>query len=351
MMSNVKCRMRYWLCTIMVAASLPACTLAADTRWETTQDDPLLDSVITAMLTMQRLSWEHAAAAQALHDLGELKLATLMAEESALRQLPSGRYDRGSTTDVCAIGQVMALCAARLNDDTLQKALEKNRNFMKTEAKRAADGTLFHTDKGDTIWVDSMYMAPPVLAAMGEYEMAIQQVRGIRKRLWNKEKKLFHHIYNEERRTFENPKLWGVGNGWAVMGMTRTTLQLPPRYAQEKREFVQYIRASIDGFLHHQRDDGLSHFVLDESDTFVDTGAPMCFAYAIYMGIDQGWLDRAAYLPEAEKIRAAACAKVDGHGFVQDACGLPGYKTQSRSVETQSFFIHMEAARRVLFGR
>ena len=170
--------------------SRSASDLAGETRWETAKGDPVLDSVITATLTMQRLSWEHAAAAQALYDLGEFKLAALMAKESALRQHPSGRYDRGSPTDVCAIGQVVALTAERLNDDILKNALEKNRMFMVKDAKRAPDGTLYHTDKGDTIWIDSMYMAPPVLAAMGEYDMAIAQVRGIRKRLWNKNKRL-----------------------------------------------------------------------------------------------------------------------------------------------------------------
>jgi hypothetical protein len=329
--------------TILVLLAVCSRTAAQETS-----NDPLLQSVITATLTMQRLSWEHATAAQALYELGRFDLAGLMARDSALRQRPDGAYDGGSPTDVCAIGEVMVRMGDRLQDEGLRQAVAKNRHFMLQTARRAPDGTLYHVAQRNEIWVDSLFMAPPVLAAMGEFEAAIANVRGIRRRLWNPEARLFHHQWDDEAKSLKNAALWGVGNGWALMGMLRTAALLPPKYATEKKEIVDAFRAALDGCLRHLRPDGLTHYLLPNTTTFVDSGAPCTIAYSIYRAIQYGWIPRAEYLGKAELIRQAVRAKVDTNGFLQDACGLPGFRTQSRSVETQGFFILMEAARRDL---
>jgi hypothetical protein len=68
-------------------------------------------------------------------------------------------------------------------------------------------------------------------------------------------------------------------------------------------------------------------------------------AYTIYCGVQDGWLGR-RYLDHAEKMRAAAHAKVDKFGYVQDVCGAPQFNAPGRATEGQAFFLRMEAARR-----
>lgn len=307
--------------------------------------DPMLDKVVTAMLTMQRLSWEHATAAQSLYELGEYDLAELMARESALRQKKSGAYDDGYPTDTCAIGEVMVRVGERTQDEDILQAIEKNRNYIKNTLRRAKDGTILHTPEANEVWIDSMYMAPPALAAMGEFDDAVRQIRGMHERLWDNKSQLFHHQYSEDTKSIKGSKLWGVGNGWALMGMARTIRQLPDEYTKEKKEIIGYFKAALDGCLATIRPDGLTHFILTDPSTFVDSGAAPAFAYAVYRGIENGWLPKKKYFEKAEFIRKAVRAKVDEHGFLQDACGLPYWENQSRSVETQSFLILMEAAR------
>jgi len=85
--------------------------------------------------------------------------------------------------------------------------------------------------------------------------------------------------------------------------------------------------------------------VLDDPATFVETNAAQMFAYTIYRGVRSGWLAR-GYLEQADKIRAAAHAKVDAYGLVHGVCGAPNFDRPGTATEGQAFFLLMEAAYR-----
>ena len=75
------------------------------------KEKAILLKVTNAMLSMQRASWEHGVAMQALWEIGEHELAYLMAKEAVLRQIPDGRfsvlYTDNGVTDPAASGEVV----------------------------------------------------------------------------------------------------------------------------------------------------------------------------------------------------------------------------------------------------
>ena len=83
--------------------------------------------------------------------------------------------------------------------------------------------------------------------------------------------------------------------------------------------------------------------MLDEPDTFVETNCAQMTAYGIYRAVLWGILD-ARYIPAADRMRAAANAKVDDDGIVRDVAGAPGFVSSGVSPEGQAFYILMEAA-------
>ncbi len=99
----------------------------------------------------------------------------------------------------------------------------------------------------------------------------------------------------------------------------------------------------LDGCLAHQRQDGLSHDVLDQPDTFVETNLAQMLAYSIYRGIGGAWLP-GTYKDAADKMRAAVHHKVDASGYVQGVCGAPTFDRAGAAPEGQAFFLLMEAA-------
>jgi rhamnogalacturonyl hydrolase YesR len=104
---------------------------------------------------------------------------------------------------------------------------------------------------------------------------------------------------------------------------------------------------TFDGCLAHRRPDGLFHAVVDDPQTFVETNLAQMLSYAIFRGVKGGWLAK-SYLKEADVMRRAAAAKVDGLGYVQDVCGSPTFEKPGTATEGQAFFILMEAAARDL---
>ena len=79
----------------------------------------------------------------------------------------------------------------------------------------------------------------------------------------------------------------------------------------------------------------------------METNAAQMFAYTIYRGVQAGWLER-GYLARADRMRAAARAKVDDFGLVQGVCGAPNFDRSGTATEGQAFYLLMEAAQRDL---
>src|SRR5206468_6889372 len=111
---------------------------------------------------------------------------------------------------------------------------------------------------------------------------------------------------------------------------------LPPSRKETRNQLVAFGREIIEGCLLYQRPDGLFHNVVDQPDTFVETNLAQMLAFTIYQGITDQWLP-ATYWTHADRMRAAARAKMDEHGFVQGACGAPNFDRAGVSTEAQSF--------------
>ena len=308
----------------------------------------MLNQVSQALLTMQRYSWEQGVAAQAFLELGDTNTAIMLAREAVQRQGADGRLalmrENEGVTDPAANGEALFVAAHITREPALQAAVDRMLNYLMKIAPRASDGTLFHIIDAKEVWVDSMYMAPPFLAVVGQAGEAIRQIQGIKKRLWNSEKRLYAHIWDEDRNTLKRAACWGVGNGWAAAGITRVIRALPESWTKEKQTLVFHVRDIVDGCLAHQRQDGLFHDVVDQPNTFIETNLAQMLSYSIYRGVGGGWLP-SAYLEHAERMRTAVHKKVDTSGYVQGVCGAPTFDRAGTAPEGQAFFLLMEAAR------
>ncbi len=311
------------------------------------------EKVKLAMLCMQRDAWEQGVAAQAMLETGERDLVILLAREAVLRQDADGRLATIScwagVTDAAANGPAVLWVANQNQDAKMQAAAGKMLEYLLKKAPKTVDGILFHISDKPQVWVDSLFMAPPFLAQAGHHDEAVKQIEGIRRRLWNPEKKLFSAIWDEGRKDFERRDYWGVGNGWAATGMTGVIHLLPAAMAAEKKRLVGYVREVLDGCLKHQRPDGLFHDVVDDPKTFIETNLAQMLAYVIFRGVNRGWLPP-VYLQKVATLRRAAWSKVDRYGLVQGVCGSPDFSSPGTATEGQAFFLLMEAARRDCLG-
>lgn len=303
--------------------------------------------VMNAMLSMQRRAWEQGVASQALLEFGEKELVILLAKDAVVNQKKDGRLGLNEgdrpVADPASNGEPVLFAARETGDESMKLAADRMLEFLLYKAPRTPDGIIYHNYIENMIWVDAFYMLPPFLVVAGHPEEAVKQIKGYRKILLDPEKKMYYHIWDQDRKKYERGLLWGVGNGWAAAGMTRVVRILPQSMEEDKKMIIGFIRELLDACLKYQRPDGLFHDILDDPSSFVETNTAQMLAYTIFRGINGGWLD-SSYLEYGMKMRRAAHNKVDKYGLVQGVCGAPNFNRPGTATEGQAFFLLMEAA-------
>jgi unsaturated rhamnogalacturonyl hydrolase len=306
-----------------------------------------IKSVKQAMLAMRRDAWEQGVAAQAFLELGEHKWVYWLARDSVVQQGPDGRlgltYGNKAATDPAANGEPVLAAARDSGEKWLADAAARMTEFLLKNSPKTDDGVICHVLDTKQVWIDSMYMCPPYLAVAGYPEEAVKQVEGYRRLMRDPEKKLYSHMWDDEKKVFLRKDFWGVGNGWTATGITRVIKHLPEPMAKEKATLIGYVQELLDTLLGYLRPDGFFHDVVDNPATFVETNLSQMLSYSIYRGVKAGYLDK-AYLKHADAMRKAVYGKVDEHGLVHDVCGAPLFNSPGTATEGQAFFLLMEAA-------
>lgn len=158
---------------------------------------------------------------------------------------------------------------------------------------------------------------------MGQYDEALHQIEGYRKRLWDPEKKLLAHIWDDGAKAENRKEFWGGGNGWAAAGLARVIRLLPDNRTEDRQRLITFATDLIDGCLAPQRPDGLFQDVVDRPETFLETNLAQMLAYAIYTGLSSAWLPQ-RYRAPADRMRSAPHG---GRWIASDSCstfaGLP----------------------------
>lgn len=311
--------------------------------------------LLTAALAMTRQCWEQGMLSYTLARLGNEELAGLVVHDMMLRQSADGRLcnveDTPAVTDSAfCIPAVWRL--GRREDEAAKQAAERNLDFLLHRAERAADGTLYHMRGTGEIWADSAAFLPYSLAISGHAEAAVSQMRGILDRLYLTKSGLYAHIWDERGGGFIDARPWGVGNGWILTGLLRTSLALErgdPGFAAEAvpeaRAEAAELRAKFERLLERMLSrmtvDFGFHDDLDDPESFEESETAAMVACCLYAGAQLGLLERGV-LATAERIRAALLERVDARGLVRGASSSPTFDRPGTSVECQAHALLME---------
>ena len=294
---------------------------------------------------MQRYSWEQGVAMQAFLERGEDGIVIAMAKEAVNRAVPDGRVAMmgvaNAVTDPCSAGEALLHAAKVTDDPELAAACSNLLSWALTGAPRNRGGIVYHLTDKPQFWVDSMYMLPPFLAAAGRYEECLLQLSGYWAALRDADSGLLSHMWDDGEKKFARKAFWGVGNGWGMAALARVIDALPADYADERERLISMASDLIHAVLRYRRSDGLFHNVIDDRESFIETGLSQMAAYTVFRGIASGWLDK-SLVSEARAMRMAVLSKVDEYGFVQGVCGAPDFDHPGVAPEGQAFFLLME---------
>ncbi|MBE6753496.1 MAG: glycosyl hydrolase [Ruminococcaceae bacterium] len=310
--------------------------------------------VRNAMLAVQRYPWEQGVCAQVLWEMGDTTTAVAMAHDAVLRQQEDGRLavtgENIAVTDPAANGEAVWRAYELTGREMYRDAAEKMLDYLLHKAPRTDEGIICHNEvtfhegfSERQVWVDSVYMAPPFLAVMGQCEEALRQIEGYISYLIDQSTGLLYHIYDTGTKRFVRKKLWATGNGWALLGIGRV---IDTCIGSGRNDIAERLigqgRNILDAMFRYQLPDGRFHDILDDSDSFAEGAGAMMMAAFIYRGICGGWLD-AAYAPCADKVRATMDNYVDSFGIIHEVCGCPHFVDVGTSAESMAAYLMMHA--------
>ena len=316
--------------------------------------------VKNAMLAVQRYPWEQGVCARAVWELGDVATAVAMAHDAVLRQKEDGRLavinENIAVTDPAANGEVVWRAYEVTGNVFYKEAAERMLHYLMQRAPRTDKGIICHNEisffEGFTaqqIWVDSVYMAPPFLAVMGELDEAVKQIEGCFDYLQDEETGLLFHIFDPGTGKFVRRLRWATGNGWALLGIARVI-----ETAKEKgrNDIVESLAkrgtALLNSMIKYQLADGRFRDIMDDKESFEEGTAAMMMAAAIYRGVLAGWLSE-DYIFHADLVYGNMPKYIDEYGIIHEVCGCPDFASVGTSAESMASFLMMEAWHKKLY--
>jgi len=237
--------------------------------------------------------------------------------------------------------------AAQITDDPELKQVVANQlDFALRLAPRAADGTAYHN--GETFWSDSFHTTPPFLACAGDFDEAIRQIEGQRKRLWNPRARLLTHDWDEREGQWQDKRFWGGGQGWASAALTRVIRALPADHPADKAKLTDNLQELINGCLAPQRPAVCSTMWWAIQTVSRKPTLPRCSPIRFTTACGTAGCLQVIWPPPTRCVPGAR-TKVDADGFVHGVCGASSFVKSGLSTEGQTFFLMMEAAARKLY--
>lgn len=191
-------------------------------------------------------------------------------------------------------------------DPKYKSVLDMIYEQMKTYP-RTKSGNFWHKENyPNQIWLDGLYMGQPFyvryikeFAEKKDYSDTIDQFMNVRKYIYNEEKHLYYHAYDESRDMFwcdqatgMSPNVWGRAVGWFVMALVDVLEQLEGEPCDTK-PLKGLLQEALDGMLPYQHPDGMWYQVVDKGDSpgnYLESSGSLMLAYAMLKGSRLGYI-------------------------------------------------------------
>lgn len=226
--------------------------------------------------------------------------------------------------NILTCGQTWLELHAIKNDPKMIEPLVK---WIDSGKPNAPSGAKVWYLEGGRRYADSLYVGPPTLAMLARTTGDRKYLKYMDDFYWDVYSELFDKeaglFYRDKRfigKKSSNGKkiFWSRGNGWIIAGIPRILEHLPKDHATYQR-YLELFKILSAAIAKCQREDGLWCPNLGDPDEFPmqETSGTAFFTYAMAWGVNNGILDRDAYLPVVRKAWAGLVRSISTEGKVQ----------------------------------
>lgn len=178
------------------------------------------------------------------------------------------------------------------------------------------------------LWIDDMYMITIV-------QSEAYKVTGDKKYINRAAKEMV--LYLDELQhpnglfyhAPDVPYYWGRGDGWMAVGMTELLFNLPENDPNRARILKGYL-LMMNNLKKYVNKDGLWNQLIDEPDFWTETSGSAMFAYAMIVGVKNGWLEKDEFAPVARRAWLSLCNYIDDNNNLTEVCIGTGKKNSKQ---------------------
>ena len=172
------------------------------------------------------------------------------------------------------------------NSQSYLRFVQMITDFIRESAGAVPKRGLDHWTGSHEYWVDTLYMASPLLARFGKLENkpayvddAAQQFIVHARQLQDQKTGLFYHMWDWKSGQL-TPVLWGRGNGWVLMALA-DTMEMMDRNRDSFSALRQIAIRLAHGLRSFQDRNGLWHTVLNDPTSYAECSASSMYVYGL----------------------------------------------------------------------
>lgn len=255
-------------------------------------------------------------------------------------------------------GKILFFLYNETKEEKYRKAIDTIMDQLKTHPRTKSNNFWHKNIYPNQIWLDGLYMAQPFYMAYEtnfnnkeNYIDIINQFENTRKYLYNADKQLYYHGYDESRvqpwadkETGLSKNFWLRAMGWYLMALIDTMDEMSEEIFEHYKTLEGLFKEGINGILQYQDEESkLFYQLIDRSDVknnYLETSGSAMVAYAILKGCRLGILQMEKYRHIGDEIVISLVdnklIEIDEELKLSDMCSVAGLgpgETRDGSVE------------------
>lgn len=208
-----------------------------------------------------------------------------------------------------------------------------NPTNLKSHAREVMEYQMSTPQKDYWWWADGLYMVMPVMTKLygitgnqRYLDKLYEYICYSDSIMYDNETGLYYrdakYVYPKHRSANGKKDFWARGDGWVLAGLAKVLKDLPAEY--EHRQFFvdKFVRMAQAVAATQQPEGYWTRSMMDPDHApGPETSGTAFFTYGLLWGVNNGYLDRATYLPTIQKawhyLRTTALQKDGRVGYVQ----------------------------------
>lgn len=269
-------------------------------------------------------------------------LKSYILEDGIIQYYEEEKYN----IDSINTGKILFYAYEWTGEEKYRKAIEVLMNQLRNHP-RTESGNFWHKEIYPyQIWLDGLYMAQPFYMTYEtkferkeHYNDIIDQFKNVRKYLYNEEKELYNHAYDEtkelfwaDRETGKSPNFWLRSMGWYLMALIDVMSEMDETIFEHYKVLEELFREAVKGILKYQdKISKLFYQVIDRADikdNYLETSGSAMIGYAILKGCNMGVLLKDKYqeigVGIVDSLTDNMLIEIDGSLKLSNMCSVAG---------------------------